>query len=353
MASRWTAIDLFSGAGGLTRGLHEAGWGTVLAVEVDANISATYAQNFPDVKLIRQDIAQVSFEGLRGKVRLVAGGPPCQPFSVAGHQRAAFDPRDGIPHYARAVEEILPDAFLIENVAGLAARRHNQYLFAVVSKLERLGYHVAFDVMDAADYGVPQHRRRLFVVGIRHQTFEFPEPTHGPKVGKPYVTAREALKSAPIDLPNTAIVTYAKKPVLRPQPFDGMLVNGGGRPINLDEPCQTIPASAGGNRTHIVDECGFLSEYHAYLMDGGEPRSGVVKGVRRLTVNESARIQSFPDQHAFLGTQSSRYRQVGNAVPPVLARAVGAALLRQLSTGVAEEVATGVMQDDELMLQAF
>lgn len=330
MAPTLTSIDLFAGAGGLTRGLEESGWTTRYAVEFDTAASQTYAFNFPHVQLDTRDIGEVDFTGLNGHVNLVAGGPPCQPFSVAGQQRAAQDARDCIPHFVRAVSSILPDAFLLENVANLWSARHRSYLNRVMYELEEIGYRISARVLDAADFGVPQHRRRLFIVGMRNQHFRFPAPSHGHAAGDPMMSAGAALHDVPEDTPNAAIVTYAKNPILRPQPFDGMLVNGGGRPINLTEPSQTIPASAGGNRTHILDFNGILTEYHTYLMSGGAPRSGIVNGVRRLTVAESARIQSFPDHHRFLGKQSARYRQVGNAVPPKLAEVVGKAIFEQL-----------------------
>lgn len=326
-------VDIFCGAGGLSAGLGEAGWSTERAVEYDCAASVTYGFNFPEVDLRTQDIRDVSFLDLEG-IDLVAGGPPCQPFSVAGNQRAAADPRDCVPEFVRAVREARPRAFMLENVPGLASARHRMYFHRILRQLEDLGHSVTWGIVDAADYGAPQHRRRLIVVGFRDGAFEFPSPTHGASGGAAYVTAGEALRGCPSDSPNTAQVTYARNPIMRPSPYAGMLVNGGGRPVNMRQPSQTIPASAGGNRTHILDPEGVLVEYHAYLLAGGVAREGRVHGVRRLTVRESARIQSFPDAFEFLGTQSSRYRQVGNAVPPVLAKAFGQALREQLASPV-------------------
>ncbi len=325
-----SSIDLFCGAGGLTLGLHNAGWITRVAVEFDTDAARTYRANFPEVHLLEQDARLIDFSEWHGKVDLVAGGPPCQPFSVAGNQLSHLDPRDCVPQFIRAVEEIVPAAFIMENVHGLASARHAGYLGDAIRQLQALRYEVRTRVLDAADYGAPQHRRRVFVVGTRGGGFIFPEPTHGPRGTLPYVTAGQALADVPADKPNTAIVSYAKKPVMRPSPFAGMLVNGGGRPIDLSRPSQTIPASAGGNRTHIVDQDGVLVRYHEYLVKGGLPLEGLVKGVRRLTVQESARLQTFPDDFEFVGGQSARYRQVGNAVPPLLAEVVGRAVLEQL-----------------------
>lgn len=324
-----TSVDLFAGAGGLSLGLEMAGWDTKVAADFDPQACATYERNFPHTKVLEGDVRLVDWLPLRGTIDLVAGGPPCQPFSVAGNQKAGQDVRDMLPEFVRAVREIQPKVFLMENVAGLASPRHIDYLKGSLKLLAELGYEVEFQVLNAAKYGVPQERNRVIVIGSARSVPVFPAATHGTK-RRPYVTARSALRAAPDDEPNRAIVTFAKTPVLRPSPWAGMLVNGGGRPINLDAPSQTIPASAGGNRTHIVDEDGVLLEYHAHLMSGGSPRSGLVGGVRRLTVRESASLQSFPSQFAFNGQRSAQYRQIGNAVPPKLAKAVGAALIATL-----------------------
>ncbi|MEB3831036.1 DNA cytosine methyltransferase [Phormidium sp. CCY1219] len=325
-----TAIDLFAGAGGLSLGLHMAGWNVTTAIENEKWAIATYQQNFPATHLITKDARKIDFTQFQG-IDLVAGGPPCQPFSVAGKQLAKADPRDRVPEFIRAVKEIRPPAFLMENVPGLQTTKHIEYSQWLYREFRRLGYSVYIDVLDAASYGVPQHRDRLFFVGFLGKClFEFPEKTHGKGTPNPYISAGEALADVPADEPNTAKVTYAKNPVLRPSPWAGMLVNGQGRPINLNEPCRTIPATAGGNRTPILDPDGILLEYHQYLMKGGMPKSGTVEGVRRLTVRECARAQSFPDTFTFVGSKTAQYKQIGNAVPPKLAKAVAEAIYHSL-----------------------
>jgi DNA (cytosine-5)-methyltransferase 1 len=232
-----------------------------------------------------------------------------------------------VPQFIRAVREAKPKAFLMENVAGLMTTKHKPYLDKAAVELESLGYAVSLQILSSYDYGVPQKRQRVFLVGVpKGSAFHFPCPTHGESCSFPYLTAKEAIATAPDDEPNRAKVTYAKKPVLRPSPYAGMLVNGQGRPINLDGPCHTISASAGGNRTHIVDSDGILKQYHSELQNGGAVRSGEVDGVKRLTVKESAVIQSFPVDFEFIGKRSAQYRQIGNAVPPLLAKAVSKAI---------------------------
>lgn len=327
---RPTCVDLFSGAGGLSLGLKMAGWEAIAASDFDTSACATYRRNFPGVDVIDGDIRKVSWDSLKGKVDLVAGGPPCQPFSVAGNQRADQDVRDMLPEFIRAVDEIQPKTFLLENVSGLISSRNLPYFQRRIQQLIDLGYEVEYRLLNAAEYGVPQDRLRVIVIGSRGGSLTFPKGTHGNR-RRPFVSAGEVLANAPADEPNNAIVTFAKKPILRPSPWAGMLVNGGGRPINLAGPSQTIPASAGGNRTHIVDPDGVLLDYHEHLMAGGRPHSGLVQGVRRLTVRESACLQSFPSEFEFLGQRSAQYRQIGNAVPPLLAKAVGKALLGSIS----------------------
>jgi DNA (cytosine-5)-methyltransferase 1 len=323
-------LDLFSGAGGLSLGLKRAGFQAAAAIEVDEDSCATYRNSFPEVNLIASPVQSVDFTGFES-IELIAGGPPCQPFSSGGKQLADKDSRNLNSEFVRAVREARPRAFLLENVPGLAGPTMHMHFKSLLSSLEGLGYTIAWKILNAADYGVPQKRRRLFVVGLRSGTFEFPAPSHGP--GKdPYVTAGSILdKAKVIGEPNPSKVVYAKNPDLRPSPFDGHLFNGGGRPVRLDAPCHTILAAAGGNKTHFLDTGEEVPPYHRHLLKGGAPREGQLPGGRRLTIEESALIQSFPAEMRFAGSRSSQYTQIGNAVPPRLAEAVASALRAALN----------------------
>lgn len=324
------AIELFTGCGGLSLGLHNANWKIIQGIEIDKWAVETYRHNFSNTNVINTDVRTVDFTQFEG-VGLIAGGPPCQPFSVAGKQLAKEDQRDMVPEFIRAVRDAKPKAFILENVRGLTTSRHKHYLEWVVSSLAELGYSVYLKVLDAAAYGVPQHRLRLFIVGVPMGVrFGFPVPTHGPNGKQDYVTVKDALQNVPEAEPNTAIVTYAKNPILRPSPWAGMMVNGKGRPINLNAPSSTIPATAGGNRTPFLDPDEIFVEYHAHLRAGGQPRTGKIDGVRRLTLRECARIQTFPDTFDFLGPKTAQFRQVGNAVPPLLGQVVSKAVYEAL-----------------------
>jgi DNA (cytosine-5)-methyltransferase 1 len=328
-----SAIDLFSGAGGLSLGLKTAGWTVEAAIEFDEASMATHELNFPNSQHLMLDVRQMDFTKYAG-IDLIAGGPPCQPFSVSGKRLGSFDVRDMVPEFVRAVREARPRAFMMENVAGLAGTKFTAYLSDQVFSLHSLGYTVFSKVLCAADYGVAQRRHRLFLVGVRADQkcdpFAFPEGTHGEGKHHKQLSVAEALRDVPEDIPNRAKVVFCKNPVLRKSPFAGMMFNGKGRPLDHNGLGHTIPASAGGNRTHILDPFGVVKQYHSELISGKKPRRGELHDVRRLTVRESARIQSFPDEFVFLGRQSSRYSQVGNAVPPALAKCVAKSIIAAL-----------------------
>lgn len=320
-------LDLFAGAGGLSIGLEQAGLLIVAGAEWDADACETFAKAHPSADVLEGDVNAMSFRTYAGEVDVLAGGPPCQPWSTGGLRLGADDPRDGWPAFLRALDELQPRAFLAENVAGFANGSRRDDFDALVAEFKSLGFRVSARVLHAADYGVPQKRQRLFIVGLRESTFRFPPRKYGPGRSKPWRTAGEIVGPEPIGTPNSAIVTYARVPDLRPNPYDGHIYNGGGRPIDPEKPAPTLLASMGGNKTPWVDTLGIVPEYHDHLMAGGEPRTGIVPGARRITVDEAALIQTFPIGMHFAGPRSSCYSQIGNAVPPRLAKAVGKSLL--------------------------
>lgn len=327
-------VDLFSGPGGLTLGMKAAGVATIASVEHRRDAVDTYSMHTPNAEHYNCDIRKVSFSKYKSKADIVFGGPPCQPFSTGGLRRGTADARNMFPEFIRALTEIRPAAFLCENVPGLATKSRISYLSEIIQNFEQLGFTVASHVVLAADYGVPQKRKRLILVGMRGQKFWFPKPSHGPLGQKPHVPASSVVsKSSPKGTPPDCPVVYAKFPDPRRSPYAGHVYNGGGRPIDLNSPCHTILASAGGYKTHWVDTLDIAPEYTAHLMDGGAPREGTVEGARRLTIAESALIQSFPSEMTFAGSRSSQYTQVGDAVPPMMAEILASALCTQLESG--------------------
>lgn len=332
-------LDLFSGAGGLSLGLGRSGMVPLAASEMDRDALATYVEAHAKYHIGRPlsvfdgDIARHSFKSLRGQVAVVAGGPPCQPYSLGGLRRGVMDIRDGLPEFLRVVDEVQPDAFLMENVPGLAKGAQLPRLSLLLNELASLGFNVSWQVLHAADFGVAQRRQRLFIVGSRAPGFEWPTPTHGIGTRRAWIRASELLDPrTPMGVPNHSKVTYARTPDLRPSPWDGHLWNGGGRPINPDGLVPTLLASMGGNKTPWLDGGDVVPAYHQRLVSGGKPRTGPVPGARRITAEEAAVIQTFPADMPWAGPRSSRYRQIGNAVPIKLAEAVGAALHRHVVT---------------------
>ena len=243
-----------------------------------------------------------------------------------------------MPAYLRVLDEVQPKAFVIENVPGLTTKSRVGYLSDLLSQLSDLGYRISWQVLLAADFGVPQKRRRLFIVGLREQVFWFPKPTHGPKAGQPHIASSSVISiEKPNGTPPNCPVVFAKYPDPRKSPYAGHVYNGGGRPIDLDAPCHTILASAGGYKTHWVDTQNIAPAYTRHLREGGEARVGEVPGARRMTVRESALVQTFPRKMKFAGKQSSQYTQVGDAVPPLLAEVLGKSLLEQLEGRAIDE----------------
>lgn len=343
-------VSLFSGAGGLDIGFAMAGYIPVFANEIDLFAAKTYeswisaaSKKHPHLQLDGHRVAVgdiTRVEGIPGPgtADVVIGGPPCQGFSVAG-KMDPNDPRSKhVWNFLKVVERVQPVAFVMENVKSLAVNTRWAGLKTdLIERAEGLGYKTSLHVLNASHFGVPQSRERMFLVGVRDRELPLPAPEAVTASRPPAL--RSALESLPTwgapgnDTICTARVTPAKKPVLRKSPFAGMLFNGQGRPMDLQRPAPTLPASMGGNRTPIIDQHQFaqgsaswVADYHSSLIAGSDPIARVPDRLRRITVEEAAAIQTFPKELDWQGPQSARYRQIGNAVPPVLGYHVANAL---------------------------
>ena len=341
-------ISLFSGAGGLDIGAIKAGAHVVFANDMMKEACLTYKENIGD-HIIQGDINTLFDEiGKVDNPDLVIGGPPCQGFSVAGKMDVDDKRSQLIWSYAKVIEFTRPRAFIMENVKALGTlKKWEKIREALLEKLRSLGYSVNFMVLNATDYNVPQARERIFVVGIRGD--EHKKPNWEKMILKyrhKAPTVRETLSV--LDKAGTgnnkgvckAKITLCLNPVLRKSPYAGMLFNGLGRPTRIDGYSATLPASMGGNKTPVIDEkelyenCeAWIKGYHKKVMS--DPSSAEYKEapsfVRRMTVEEAALLQTFPIDYNFCGPQSSKYTQIGNAVPCNLAQAVVSMVINVLN----------------------
>jgi DNA (cytosine-5)-methyltransferase 1 len=320
-------VSLFSGAGGLDLGFIEVGHEIVWANDNFEDAVNTYRFNIGD-HIILKDIEEIA-SGQIPDCDIVIGGFPCQGFSVANMKRDPSDTRNKLyKEMLRIIKDKRPAFFLAENVKGILSLGKGMVLEVVLTDFRSCGYKVKYKVLNAADYGVPQNRERVFFLGIRSDLqfeIDFPSPTHdNPASGlslwkKPWVTIGEALRNIPEpeDAPNLPNHTYSKYKLR----FNKYL---GHRTIDPNKPAPTVTAR-------------------------GDGRGGVVvlhhpKNHRRMSARELAITQSFPVNYVFSGARSSVYRQIGNAVPPLLAKALASifpmeALLNKAQAGDANEAA--------------
>lgn len=300
-------VSLFSGAGGLDLGLKQAGHNIVWANDIFADAVATYRHNIGN-HIHLQDILEVPSSEIPG-CDIVVGGFPCQGFSMANRTRHAADPRNVLFHQmVRVISDKQPRYFIAENVKGLLSMDKGQVLADIKAEFVAAGYRVEHHLVNAADYGVPQSRWRVLIAGVRNDepwlpTFP-PPPTHADPflahgLGlKPWRAVGEALSHFPPPDGGAIIPNHdASRYKLR---FNGHL---GHRVIDPLRPSPTVTAR-------------------------GDERGGVVvlhhpDNLRRMTARELAAVQSFPDDFVFSGTKTSAYRQIANAVPPLLGKAIG------------------------------
>jgi DNA (cytosine-5)-methyltransferase 1 len=284
-------------------GFAAAGFRT-FGYEMNPDACRTYRSNL-DGDCFLETLTSDS-EVLAGDVLL--GGPPCQPFSVTGSMAGAADQRNGFPIFLAMAERLDPKVAVLENVPALKTR-HARCFGILVRRLERMGYTVQSEILNAADFGVPQNRKRLFVVAHRG-VFAFPVPSHADE----HVTVRQALGSMVRRLPASAALLSSKmmKYVRR---YEAKCRCRNSRDLICDRPARTLTCRNLGGATGDM--------IRLRVPDGRR---------RRLSIREAARLQSFPDWFGFSGSRKSRFDQIGNAVPPLLAKAIASAVLACLST---------------------
>lgn len=360
----YTGISLFSGAGGMDVGFSAAGIKVLWANDFDKVACQTYQRNLGDHIHAGDINGFLDDFGQYREVDFLFGGPPCQGFSVAG-KMDPDDPRSElIWSFMKSVEIVRPKVFIMENVAALGRLKKFSDIRAKLFLLaHKLGYQFDLAVINSNDFGVPQSRERMFFVGIRGQASPFSFTDMLEPFKRDGSSIRSILQSlGPAGSPSNsrvcnAVITLAAAPVLRRSPYAGMLFNGQGRPINPDRPSSTLHASMGGNRTPIIDEGqvfqnlpSWVEWYHAHLMAGNNPlpMRATPERLRRLTVDEAIRIQTFPDDYQFVGPNSTVFRQVGNAVPPLLAKAVANAAISIIEGRHHKNSKTGLLFDNEI-----
>lgn len=351
MANKLTAVSLFTGAGGMDIGFERAGIEVVFANELMSEAAATYNANHTAGIMVNDDVNNIleSLSKFRG-VDLVFGGPPCQGFSIAGKMNPDDDRSKLIFTFLDVVEKVQPKAFVMENVKALGILEkwepvRNKYM----ERVRSMGYNCAPFILNATEYGVSQKRERVFFIGIKDNADPFFEYYMNDslmlqKNKAPIIrNLLQSLGKAGTEKnPETctAKITFATHPIMRKSPYAGMYFNGQGRPINVDDYANTLPASMGGNKTPFVDEdylygdaeSDWVVDYHKGLVDGTiEPEfKEAPKRLRRITIKEAARIQSFPDDYIFCGNKGKIYTQIGNAVPCKMAEAVARAVVSYL-----------------------
>lgn len=386
-------VELFAGGGGLAMGVSLAGFTPKAVIEWDRWACDTIRENaergFPIVKdwpLTEGDVRDFEFDKLEGEIDLVAGGPPCQPFSLGGKHRAQDDHRDMFPSTVRVVRQLRPRAFIIENVRGLTrpsftnyfqylllqltfpevTRRHSEDVISHLGRLEKaktsgqrrgLTYEVVYRVLNAADFGVPQKRERVFIVGFRDDLgvkWSFPETTHSldSLIEDQWVTGDywERQKIGTRNRPMPPANIEKKIETIR---------QSNDRPSAASKPWRTVRDAITGLPDPRKLECDTFFHNHRFQpgarkypghtgspldlpakalkagvhgVPGGENMAVLDDGsVRYFTVREAARIQTFPDGYVFHGAWSETMRQLGNAVPVKLAHVVASSVAVQLA----------------------
>lgn len=353
--ANYNVVDLFSGVGGLSYGFSKMPEFNILAAnEIEKEISIAYSLNHPNVAMLNCDINQLTEEKfqevLKGKrVDLIVGGPPCQSYSTLGKRQ--MDERANLfMQYKRILTILNPKAFVFENVSGILSMDKGRLFERVKSEFESLGYQLKYKLLDAVDYGVPQHRERVILVGFKGENkFEYPQPTYGEGL-KPYITLEEAIG----DLPSI-------KSGQTNNTFDSSVSNDFLNFVRKSD--ETITEhSAPNNGEHLIKIMEALKDGQSKdeLPEDIRPKSGYrntyaklwwkkpsttitrnfacpsssrcihPRDSRAMSIREGARLQSFPDDYKFYGSDGMKRLEIGNAVPPLLSKVIAEQMLKAL-----------------------
>lgn len=320
--ARMTSIEICAGAGGQALGLEQAGFQHLALVEIDHHACLTLKANRPSWNVLEMDLKDFSAKEYRG-VDLLAGGVPCPPFSVAGKQLGKDDERNLFPEVIRLVSECSPRAIMIENVRGLLDPIFDDYRASITSELKELGYRCFWKLFHASDFGVPQLRPRTILVALQRAFVDF------------------------FSLPSTST---KPAPTVGEVLFDEMFSLGWLGAIEWKQKANCIaPTIVGGSKKHGGPDLGPSRARKAWELLGVDgkciangPPSPDFVGMPRLTVKMAALLQGFPPEWEFIGKKTPAYRQVGNAFPPPVAKAVGESVYRAILLGKNQESERGV-----------
>lgn len=340
-------IDLFCGCGGLSYGFERAGFNILMGIDNDSKALEVFEDNHKGAKSICGDITGIHYNDIKKiigdkKIDVIIGGPPCQGMSLSGPRRFD-DPRNKLYlSYIRLVKEIKPDAFVIENVPGLASLFGGQIKESIYEKFRKLGYQVTDKILCSADYGVPQTRKRIVFVGFKNgHYFRFPEKT------TETVTCEMALSDLPA-LDNDLGTEISEYPTEPQSDYQKLMRENADKLYNhvaaqhsekvkeiislVPDGCnyKSLPEEFKYSRNFHVAWTRFASDKPAPTIDTGHRHHFHYKYNRVPTVRECARLQSFPDNFVFKGNKTQQFRQVGNAVPPLMAQRIAEEIILQL-----------------------
>lgn len=358
--NKLVAIDLFCGCGGFSYGFQEAGFEMVLGIDMWKDATVTYKHNLPNACVINEDITNVGAADMLKKINMtsdeidvIIGGPPCQGFSVSG-KRMIDDPRNKLyKSYVELVDNIRPKMFVMENVPGLIRLFGGKVKEEVLHDFSSIGYRVTVQQLSSDDYGVPQQRKRVFFVGINKEKmpedveFSFPKATFGIPAN-PAITCKEAISDldfVPDDVSLGEDIAYklpAQSEYQKLMRENSNSIKNHSITIHKEQTKNIIAmVPDGGNYKDLPEELQSTRKVHiawtrmnsnkpCFTIDTGHNHHFHYKENRVPTVRESARIQSFPDRFEFIGIKTSQLKQVGNAVPPLMAKAIAEEVIKTI-----------------------